>query len=47
MQPFVIATMTIQHADLTLETKRFEMSLPALAALQALLAEAETALERA
>lgn len=47
MQPFVVASMTLQHPDQTLETRRFEMSLPTLAALQSSLAEAESVLERA
>ena len=47
MQPFVVASLTLQHPDLTLEVRRVEMSLAAMAALQESLVEAERALERA
>jgi hypothetical protein len=47
MHPYATATMTLKHSNGALEVRRFELSLPALAALQTSLAEAEQALERA
>lgn len=47
MHPFAAATLTLRHASGALEVKRFELSLPALSALQTSLIDAERALERA